>query len=459
MPATQTLMAAQTTAPGTANADMRPTSQENPTDEGMDFSEPHSAHRQIKDGRNGDGTDLHDAPASMQPNSGDDDEGWRTVLTVRQRKLQARERQQASWSGPGTDKQAQGLSNNHRKPKYRKLPPLPRDDSKVVIRPHQGLPIRTLTSPLLAEAFIAACGNKIHGENFMLRLKPGSNIIIVSTPHQKVAELVRKITSLKVNGRPHAVNAYVATGDGAVRGVIHGLPPHTPSDTLKANLRIRTQNVEIIHARMLGDSKTAVITFYGTFVPKYVYYQGGELACYPYKNTVQVCKICQQVGHRTDVCPQPELHVCKICGTLEPTDGHECTPHCTTCGEDHLTGDRSCRQRLKPARHRPKYQKRKPSPKMQQAPQETDDIHSSRRPWWFEPEEQEMQFSDHEFPGLEHRAHVPRSKSTSRSRSRTRSRSSLRPTKSGMKPPPAPKTNQTHPKSGAVPGQQPAEQP
>ncbi|KAL1433407.1 hypothetical protein MTO96_012613 [Rhipicephalus appendiculatus] len=228
MPATQTLMAAQTTAPGTANADMRPTSRENPTDEGMDFSEPHSAHRQIKDGCNGGGTDLHDAPASTQPNAGDDDEGWRTVLTVRQRKLQARERQQASWSGPGTDKQAQGLSNNHRKPKYRKLPPLPRDDFKVVIRPHQGLPIRTLTSPLLAEAVIAACGNKIHGENFMLRLKPGSNIIIVSTPHQEVAELVRKITSLKVNGRPHAVNAYVATGDGAVRGVIDGLPPTYP---------------------------------------------------------------------------------------------------------------------------------------------------------------------------------------------------------------------------------------
>ncbi|KAL1433406.1 hypothetical protein MTO96_012612 [Rhipicephalus appendiculatus] len=51
---------------------------------------------------------------------------------------------------------------------------------------------------------------------------------------------------------------------------------------------------------------------------------------------------------------------------------------------------------------------------MQQAPQETDDIHRSRRPRWFESEEQEMQFSDHEFRGLEHRAHVPRSKSTSR---------------------------------------------
>ncbi|KAL1470498.1 hypothetical protein MTO96_040388 [Rhipicephalus appendiculatus] len=96
---------------------------------------------------------------------------------------------------------------------------------------------------------------------------------------------------------------------------------------------------------------------------------------------------------------------------------------------------------------------------MQQAPQETDDIERSRRPRWFKSEEQEMQFSDREFPGLENRAHVPRSKSTSRSRSRTRSRSGLRPTNSGKKPLPAPKIHQTHPKYRAVLGQQPAELP
>ncbi|KAH7938962.1 hypothetical protein HPB52_002959 [Rhipicephalus sanguineus] len=74
-------------------------------------------------------TQLHDLQVSTQRNADDDDGGWTTALTVRQRKLQARERQQASRSVPGTDKQA--LFNNHRKPKYRKLPPLPRDDSKL----------------------------------------------------------------------------------------------------------------------------------------------------------------------------------------------------------------------------------------------------------------------------------------------------------------------------------------
>ncbi|KAH7944121.1 hypothetical protein HPB52_016058 [Rhipicephalus sanguineus] len=102
-----------------------------------------------------------------------------------------------------------------RKLKYRRLPPLPRDDFKVIVMPHQDLPIKSVTSPTLADAAIAACGGLI------------------------------------------TVNAYVATGEGAIRGVIHGLQPHTPSKEIKANLRVRTQGVEILQARMLGDTKTA----------------------------------------------------------------------------------------------------------------------------------------------------------------------------------------------------------
>lgn len=66
-------------------------------------------------------------------------------------------------------------------------------------------------------------------------------------------------------------------GEGTGKGVIHGLTPHTPAETLMANLRIRTQGVEILRARMLGDTKTAVVTFYGPTIPRYVYYMGGEL--------------------------------------------------------------------------------------------------------------------------------------------------------------------------------------
>lgn len=246
--------------------------------------------------------DAHDLTPSRDPNTTDAgtprqrevDGDWQTVLTLRQRKAQARERHAKTPDHDGVSHPQQSSNGQtqcpRRKPRYRRLPPLPRDDFKVIVRPHQGLPIKNFTSPTLADAVIAACGGLITGEQFLLRIKPGSNIFIVSTPHQEVAEKVRSIARLVVNGQPHSVNAYVATGDGATRGVIHGLPPRTPPDVIKANLKVRTQGVEILHARMLGDTKTAVITFYGTTVPRCVYYRGGELPCYPYKTPRKCAK-------------------------------------------------------------------------------------------------------------------------------------------------------------------------
>ncbi|KAH7956136.1 hypothetical protein HPB52_006352 [Rhipicephalus sanguineus] len=42
-----------------------------------------------------------------------------------------------------------------------------------------------------------------------------------------------------------------------------------------AHLRVRTQGVKILQARMLGKSKTAVITFDGKVVSRFVNYYGG----------------------------------------------------------------------------------------------------------------------------------------------------------------------------------------
>ncbi|KAL1419990.1 hypothetical protein MTO96_024736 [Rhipicephalus appendiculatus] len=236
---------------------------------------------------------------------------------------------------------------SQRRPRKRKLPPLPKEDFKVVVRPSQGLPIKELTAPQIAEAVVNACQGKITGSQFPLRLNPGSNIFIISTPDQDVADITRKITGLTLNGRLHAVNAYAAVGDGTRKGVIHGIAPNTRPETLLANLRIRTQGVEILRARMLGETKTAMITFFGPITPRFVYYMGGEVPCFPFKNTIQFCYACKQTGHRTDVCPTPHIAVCHKCGMKEPQPDHPCNPVCSTCGEGHLTGTKECKQRFK----------------------------------------------------------------------------------------------------------------
>ncbi|XP_065296231.1 uncharacterized protein [Dermacentor albipictus] len=344
------------------------------------------------------------------------DDDWQTVLTLRQKKQQARERKRQTDSTGSTNpaklkKRRRGIP---------KLPPLPKDDFKIVIRPHQGLPLKTISTPALAEAIVMACDYQIRGEQFLLRIKPGSNIAILSTSSQEVAEQARRVHSLTINGRSHDVNVYAATGEEAIRGVIHGLPPRTPPETIIANIRIRTQGVELIQARMIGETKSAALTFCGPSLPRVVYYNGGELLCHPYRATVQVCKTCHGKGHRTDVCPQPDLRVCRNCGLRNPVDGHPCEPKCASCEGAHVTGDRSCQRRLK-------------QPKKPQVRKSTDKCNEGQKtPRWFASEDEESDYinghrSDQRDRQGRTRSPSPhrlnaRSRSASPHRSRSRSR-------------------------------------
>lgn len=198
--------------------------------------------------------------------------------------------------------------------------------------------MKSFSNHQISKAVSAACGGKVDDSHFIVRLRPGSNIIIVSTPDQEVADIARKITRIVLGGNLYEVNSYVAAPDGVARGVIHGIDPDTPPEELMTHLRVRTQGVEIVQARMLGKTKTALITFSSHVVPRYVYYYGGETECHPYKPTKQICYVCQRMGHRSDVCPTPNIKICLACGTHDPTDDHECSLKCAVCGEAHATG-------------------------------------------------------------------------------------------------------------------------
>ncbi|KAH8023849.1 hypothetical protein HPB51_018830 [Rhipicephalus microplus] len=76
-------------------------------------------------------------------------------------------------------------------------------DIKVILRPHKGLTVKNLFGSELSVAVIEACRNSFGGESFLLRVHPGSNIIILSTPHEQVAGRLREINQLKIRGRIH----------------------------------------------------------------------------------------------------------------------------------------------------------------------------------------------------------------------------------------------------------------
>ncbi|KAL1479263.1 hypothetical protein MTO96_051988 [Rhipicephalus appendiculatus] len=168
--------------------------------------------------------------------------------------------------------------------------PLPKNDMKIIIRPKPGLVVRDLKTYEVARAIERACGDAetCRGDKFLLRLQNGSNIIIASTPHEQVAEKILKIKALDLNNTRHLVNTYISTPEGFVKGVVHGLQRETPEEELLNNLRVRTQGVKIVQARMLGKSETAMITFDGPIVPRFVYYYGVTIDLKTHQKTTSV---------------------------------------------------------------------------------------------------------------------------------------------------------------------------
>ncbi|KAH7940958.1 hypothetical protein HPB49_008365 [Dermacentor silvarum] len=294
----------------------------------------------------------------------------------------------------------------------RRAPPLPRTDMKIIIRPAPGLILRKLQTHQVARAIVQATGGAptCKGDDFITRLRPGSNIIIVSTPHEGTAATLMKIMSLTFHGRSHPVKVYLSTPEDLLKGVVHGIDVGTSEEELMANLRVRTHGVRIVRARMLGQSQTALLHFEGPQVPRFVYFYGGEMPCRDYQPTRQFCPICRTTGHQPDVCPNPTVRACNTCNHPNPEAGHTCVPKCALCGGAHLTAAKDCNNKLKRIRPRGKPASTT-APKTQRHP----------RPRWFSSERED---SDSDYSEL---SMTCRSRSGSSPRSRSRSCSRPRP--------------------------------
>ncbi|KAH7960630.1 hypothetical protein HPB49_021832 [Dermacentor silvarum] len=155
---------------------------------------------------------------------------------------------------------------------HSRLPPLPRNDLKVIIRPREGLNLATWITLQVTDGIKIARQHPTseHVRTLTVRIDPIQNIAIASTPKEELAMSIRHITTIHLGGRELAVTAYVAALDHSAKGVIHGIPAGTPTEVILNGLYAPGR--EILHARMLGQTSAAVITFTGKTLPFYVPY-------------------------------------------------------------------------------------------------------------------------------------------------------------------------------------------
>ncbi|KAH9372413.1 hypothetical protein HPB48_009637 [Haemaphysalis longicornis] len=158
-----------------------------------------------------------------------------------------------------------------------------------------------------------------------------------------------EITEISLGGRKHAVQTYLATRADQVKGVIHGVSGYTSQELMTC---LHAGHRKILHARMMGQSNSAVITFEGVYPPRHITVHRAVTRVHPYRPRSTLCLNCLEIGHKTEVCPRKHTHrYCNVCSTplaIDPEDEepHKCVPHCTNCDGDHAPTDPKCPSRL-----------------------------------------------------------------------------------------------------------------
>lgn len=227
-----------------------------------------------------------------------------------------------------------------------KMPPLPREETKVVVRPRGGLCISKVGPSVVAEAIWGAAGLDPDGRNMdTMCPNPLQNIMVVSTPSTENVKRYVNVEAITVAGQDHEVSAYVAAPHATCKGVIRGIPLSDGPEVIDRKI-VNAKNPLALGAKRIKSTGVIIVLFDGYKVPNYVSYGDILLKCTLYRKQVDVCYACGRLGHRSDVCPTPDTSVCRACRqAIQQEEDHVCEPICSLYGGKHLTASRECKHR------------------------------------------------------------------------------------------------------------------
>lgn len=164
--------------------------------------------------------------------------GESTACTGRQ----SRPRERAEYTRRGTKRITRAA----------RMPPLPREKAKIIVRPRGGLKIaRTDATAIMAAVVAAAQISKEESRLDTVCLTPTQNIIVVSTSSQERAMKHKRMKELIVGDTTHVVCTYRAAPEETAKGVIRWVDITPTDEEINENV-VNDLNPTALQAHRIG---------------------------------------------------------------------------------------------------------------------------------------------------------------------------------------------------------------
>ncbi|KAH8022806.1 hypothetical protein HPB51_005171 [Rhipicephalus microplus] len=144
-----------------------------------------------------------------------------------------------------------------------RLPYLPRDHHRVIVRPRNGLDMRTVSQIKFAKALaVAAALSEEEVMEDVVCPNMMQNIAVISTPAERNPRAYSKITAITLGTASFDVSAYRAAPDDTCKGIIRGVDADIGQEQLYS-LIVHPRNPTALQVKRIKNATTVIILFDG----------------------------------------------------------------------------------------------------------------------------------------------------------------------------------------------------